>query len=220
VADRVLRRADIVVDGLWNADQVEPALLRDAAHDVEAAVAADRDQRLHAELAQPVDDLARAVAPAAVRHRKGEGIAAVGGAEHGAAEAQQVGRSKPLVQFLKLQWPTQQPHRAIADAEDAPAIARDGAGHDAANDCVEPGAVAATGQQADGLALRVGLPRQVGHAACSPAATIGRPCKAKAAISDRKRRSGETVSANHLQPGSGARLAAPFLGTVTNACFV
>ena len=60
-----------------------------AAQDVEAAVAADADQPVEPQLARPVDHLARTVLHAAVLHRKGEGIAAVGAAEEGAALARQ-----------------------------------------------------------------------------------------------------------------------------------
>ena len=52
VADRVLGRADVVVDRLGNADELDAALLRQPAQDGEAAIAADADERVDAELAQ------------------------------------------------------------------------------------------------------------------------------------------------------------------------
>src|SRR5205823_4086942 len=132
---------------LRDADEVDPALLREAPQDIEAAVAADPDQRLDAEFAQAVDDLAGAVAPAAVRHREGERVAAVGGAENGTAEAQHVDAGPVEAERLGLDRAAQQPHRAVADAVDAPAIALDRAGHDGADHRIEAGAIAAAGQQ-------------------------------------------------------------------------
>ena len=94
-ADRTLGRADIVVDRLRDADQAPVALLRQPAQDREAAVAADADQRVEAELVVAVDDLLGVVDRAAVGGRIGERIAPVGRAEHGAAEMQDAGARCP-----------------------------------------------------------------------------------------------------------------------------
>ncbi len=115
VADRALGGADIIVDRLRNSDEIDPALLGEMAQDGKAAVAADADQRLDAEFAQALDHLARPVAQGTVRHREGKWVAAVGGPENGAAEAQYVDGRDVEVEHLELERPAQQPHRAVAD---------------------------------------------------------------------------------------------------------
>ena len=79
--DRDFRHADIVVDGLGNADERKAAFFRKAAQDIEAAVAADADQRIAFQRIIAVDDFLRTFFDRAVRHRVGERIAFVSGAE-------------------------------------------------------------------------------------------------------------------------------------------
>src|SRR6185437_4642139 len=155
-ADRVLGRADIVVDRLGNADEVDAALLGEPAQDGEAAIAADADERIEAELAHAGDDLFRAVAHAAIGHREGEGIAFVGGAEDRAAEAQDVDVRDAEAELLVVNGPAHQSHRAVMNAEDAPAIALHRARHDRADRRVEARAVAAARQNTNGFAAAGG----------------------------------------------------------------
>ncbi|NJO35970.1 MAG: alpha/beta hydrolase [Rhodospirillales bacterium] len=88
--DRQLGEAEVVVDGLGDADQLDATAGGKFAQDLQAAVAADADERIELQLAIALDHLVCAVDEAAVGHREGEGIALVGGAEDGAAEPQHV----------------------------------------------------------------------------------------------------------------------------------
>ena len=89
VAHRTLGLAHVVVDGLGHADERHARRRQQAAQDVEAAVAADADQPVETKLLQALDHLAGPVLQAAVRHRVGERIAAIGAAEERAALARQ-----------------------------------------------------------------------------------------------------------------------------------
>ena len=85
------------------------------------------------------------------------------------------------VELLVLDRPAHQAHRALADAEDAPAIALDGARDHGADRGVEPGAIAAAGQDADGLRrgerhARVSLPLD------PPLGAVRSPCAGSFAI--------------------------------------
>jgi hypothetical protein len=75
------------VDGLRHADERQPSQRQQAAQDIETAVAADADQAVEIQRVQPFHHLAGTILPAAVRHRKGEGIAAVDAAEDSAASS-------------------------------------------------------------------------------------------------------------------------------------
>src|SRR3546814_16983410 len=61
-------------------------------------------------------DLVGAVDDAAVGHGIGEGVALVGGAEDGAAQAQDVAAEDVEGQLLVLHRPCQQPRGAVADS--------------------------------------------------------------------------------------------------------
>src|SRR5207245_8623139 len=129
------------------------------AQGAEAAGAAEPEERVETKLAIARYELRRTIAQAAIRHREGERVALVGGAEDGAGHAQDVGGDDAHAELLELDRAAHQPHRALADAEDAPAIALDGAADDGADSGVEPGAIATAGQDAD----RLRLPRVACH---------------------------------------------------------
>src|SRR5258708_9582243 len=117
----------MVFNGLGYADKVDAALDRETPQDGKAAMAADADKGVEAERVIPRNDLRRAIEQAAVGHREGEGIALVGGAEDGATKAQDVAGDDAQPEFLEFDRAAHQPHRALADADDAPAIMLDGA---------------------------------------------------------------------------------------------
>src|SRR5579863_7767419 len=58
------------------------------------------------------------------------------------------------MQLLEIERSPQEPHGAVADAANSPAIALDGAGDDCADHRIETGAIATTGQQPDGFSRR------------------------------------------------------------------
>ena len=147
-ADRALGVAEIVVDRLRDADQAPVALLRQPAQDREAAVAADADQRAEAELVVAVDDLVRAVDRAAVGRRIGERIAAVGRAEHGAAEVQDAGDAV-RGQLDRVDRAPEQAVGRLADPEHLPAVAEHRALDHRPDHGVQAGAVPAARQQTD-----------------------------------------------------------------------
>ena len=89
IADGALGIGDVVVDGLGNADEGEPWTRQQAAQDVEAAVATDADQPVEASSRRPSTISPERSFRLPIRHREGEGIAAVGAAEEGAALARQ-----------------------------------------------------------------------------------------------------------------------------------
>ena len=128
-----------------------PASASQAAQDVEAAVAADADQPVELEPAQAFDHLAGTILHAAVLHREGEGIAAVGAAEESAALARQRGVEPSGIERHGLDGPLQKPERAVADADRRPAVAVMGAQRHGADRGVQAGAIAAAGQDADSL---------------------------------------------------------------------
>ena len=108
---------------------------------------------------QPADDLLRPVLDRAVGHRKGERVAAVGGAQDGATLAHDGAGELFGVQHFVLQGPAEQAHRAFLDADDGPAKLRRPGGR-GADHRIEAGAVAAAGQDADTLfACHVGRSR-------------------------------------------------------------
>ena len=153
VTERDLGMAEVVVDGLGDADQVEAALLGQAAQDRQGPVAADADERVQAEHAVALDHLGRAVPAAAVRHGVIEGVALVGGAEDGAADAQQLPGEQVEIERLRLDRAREQPMGALADADHFPAVTLDGAENHGAQHRVEARAVAAAGQDSDPLDL-------------------------------------------------------------------
>ena len=121
------------------------------AQDLEAAVAADADQPVEMQLAQALDHLGRADLLAAVAHREGERIAAIGGAEEGAALARQHGVEPRRIERLGSDRAVQQPVRTVADADCLPAITVMRPQRHRTNGGVEAGAVTAAGEDADAL---------------------------------------------------------------------
>src|SRR3546814_1331309 len=109
--------AKVVVDGLGDGDEVDAALLGQTAQDGLAAVAADADKGI--ELQPPVafDDLSRAIDPAAIGQGIIKRVTLVGGAEDGAAAAQQgaVEEARLELQDVGVHRALQQPRRAVAE---------------------------------------------------------------------------------------------------------
>jgi hypothetical protein len=153
---------DVVVDRLGDADERQATRRQEPAQDLEAAVAADADQPFEPEQRQPIEHLARAVLQAAVRHREGEGIAAVGAAEKRAALAGQRGIEPLGIERLGLDRPLQQAEGAVAEADGRPAVAVMRPEGHRPDRGVQPRAVAAAGQDANSL----------GHEGSSPLDTF------------------------------------------------
>jgi len=148
VADRTFGGADIIVDGLGNADESNFALLSEAAEDGKAAVTADSDQCVEAKQADALDHVWRPVRDAAVGHLIGKRVAAVGGAEDRAGHAHHGEAGASVVEFLRVRRPVQQALGTMVDAKNAPAVALCGTRDNRADHCIEPGAIAAAGQYA------------------------------------------------------------------------
>ena len=146
-ADRPLGVAEIVVDGLGNADQAPIAQLGQAAQGREAAVAADADQRIELQGVIAGCDLGRTVDHAGWT-RIGERVAAIGRAQQGAAHGQDAG-DDVRAQRDRIDRPRQQPVGGLADAEHFPAVAEHGALDHGPDHCIQAGAVATAGQQAE-----------------------------------------------------------------------
>src|SRR4029077_2991725 len=129
----------------------EPGRHQQAAQDVEAAIAADADQAVECQPLEAGDHLARTVLLATVGHGKGEGIAAVGATEEGAALARQRRIEARRIEFDSLDRALQQTERAGAQAHRRPSVAMMGAKCHGADGGVEVAAIAAAGQDADSL---------------------------------------------------------------------
>src|SRR5690606_9185864 len=97
------------VDRLGDADQLDAALAGEPAQDLEAAVPTDADEGVEAEAAIAADDFVRAVLERAVGHREGEGVALVGGAEDGAAAAQDRAVEQDGIELLGARRIVEQP---------------------------------------------------------------------------------------------------------------
>ena len=149
MADGGFGRTHVVVDRLGDADQADAALLRQPAQNREAAVAADADQRIQPQLPVALDDLPGPVDPRAVGHRIVEGVALVGRAQHGSAPTKQLAGKAVGVQHLVLQGPGQQAERAFLDADHGPAAVSVRVQRHSPDGGVQPGAVAAAGQDSD-----------------------------------------------------------------------
>jgi len=147
-ADRGLGHADVIVDRLRHADQRDAALLRQAAEDGQAAVAADADQRVATQIAEIRDDLLGAVFLAAVGHRIGERVALVGRPQNGATLPHHHGIHMVRQQRPDLRRIGQQAKRAIQHADHVPAEDRRAQDH-RPHDGVQSGAITAAGEQTD-----------------------------------------------------------------------
>ena len=128
--------AEVVVDRLGHPDHGD-ALFVQAQRDAERVLAADRHERVHVARAQRRGDLRRAVD--AVR----EGVRARG-AEDRAAARQDPGGGLER-QLDRVVFEHARP--AVAKAQERVASRRRAAAHDGTDDRVEPGAVAASGEQ-------------------------------------------------------------------------
>src|SRR5271163_2766640 len=144
-----LGRGKIVIDGLGNADDLQ-SLLKKVVADLLRTVAADGDDGVDAQLGGIGDDLAGNVARhflAVLDSLVMKRIAAVGGAEDGAAAGQN------SAHFLEREFEgffgTDQAVEAIGDADDLPSVLDDGSLGGGANDGVEAGRVPASGIDAD-----------------------------------------------------------------------
>src|SRR5690606_18728416 len=130
-------------------DEIDPALAREPVHEVDRAVAADADQPVELEHPVTFDDLVGPVDDAAVRHRIGERVTAIGGTEDRGGLAQQLATESSGVEDRRIDRPRHQPLDTVPDADDLPALLTGAMQHDRAQDRVEPGAVAAAGENAD-----------------------------------------------------------------------
>ncbi len=149
VANCDLGLGDIVVDRLGDRHQAEAALLRQLAQDVLTAVSADSDQRLDSEQTQAFDHLFRTVAERAVRHRIGEGVALVRGAQDGARLTQERTVEHVQAELPRARRPVHQAARPLFDTDHCPAMAFDRTMDDGAQRRVQAGAIAAAGEHAE-----------------------------------------------------------------------
>src|SRR3546814_10456331 len=103
----------------------------------------------------PLWDLSRAIDPAASGQGIIKRVTLVGVAEDGAAAAQQgaVEEARLELQDVGVHRALQQPRRAVADADDVPAVVTGRTQHHRPQRRVEAGAVAAAGENADPLRL-------------------------------------------------------------------
>jgi hypothetical protein len=174
VADRDLGQADIVVDGLGDADQLDPALLGEAAQNGQRAVAADADQGIEIERAVALDDLVAAVDAAAIVERIIEGVAPVRGAEDRAGHPEQGAVEEREVKLLRLDGTGHEAGGALVDADHLPAVALDRPVGHGADHGVQPRAIAAAGQDADPFDLRHGRLRWAGLVSQSRGSVSGK----------------------------------------------
>ena len=151
IADGALGAADVIIDGFRHADEGQARRRQQPAQDVEAAVAADADQPVEMQLTQALVHLGRAVLQRAVGHRVGERIAAIGAAEERAALARQRRIEPGRIERLGGDRTAQQTECAVADADRLPAVTMVGAQGHGPDGGVEAGAIAAAGQDTDGL---------------------------------------------------------------------
>ena len=89
-----------------------------------------------------------------------ERIAVIDRPQDRAALTQHIARERVQGQFLVVERTAHQPHRALMNSENAPAITVHGAMHDRAENGVQPGAIAAAGQYPDGFLVGHGIPRR------------------------------------------------------------
>ena len=137
-AEGHLGAAEVVVDGLGHADHGKAVLAVKAVGDAERVLAADGDQAVDVEaLERRADGVDAVVALERVGPR---------GAEDRAAAGQDPARD---VVGQRLAVAVQRAAPAVAEAEDLVAVVQRGLAHDRADDRVEAGAVAATGEDAD-----------------------------------------------------------------------
>ena len=140
------RAVDVVVDRLRDPDERNP-LLVELVRDRERAVTTDADQRIEPHLLEHFHDAVGVVERALWRDdRLGKRIAAVDGAEDGAAEAQDTGHvlRRELARSLRID----QSIEAVLETKTFDAGVT-GRFDDGANDGVEARSVAATSQNAD-----------------------------------------------------------------------
>jgi hypothetical protein len=132
-AERTVRRRDVVVDRLRDADDRQ-AGVRQHPRRRQRALAADRDQRVDAELTGHVlRVLAGLAEPVALE---------AGGAEDGAAAGED---ATDRVQVEGTVAAFQQSRETVLEADHLVAVVRDGTVHDRPDHCVQPRAVAACG---------------------------------------------------------------------------
>ena len=155
---------DVVVDRLWHADDGDAALA-ELVCDREGAVAADHDQRVEPDLVKHLADAIRVVVRAVRRrHQLMKRIAAIDGAEDGAAEpqdARHVAR-RQHARAIRLEEAVE----AVFEADALDAAVGRGL-DDGADDGVQAGRVAAAGEDADALIadIRSSVSRKAGAAA-------------------------------------------------------
>ena len=176
--DSAFGMAEIIVDGLGDADQIDPALSGKAAQYGKAAIAADTDECVETELAIALDDFPGAVAETAIGGGIGERIAAIGRAQDGSALMQDAldgircelgGRDRTLEQAV----------RRLVDPDHRPAKAMR-AQHRATDHRIETGTVAAAGHDAYSLVGRLVLSHGVpssGRAGCQSVPTWMSSCR-------------------------------------------
>ncbi|MNX90407.1 hypothetical protein D3C86_1224530 [compost metagenome] len=150
-AEGLVRRVEVVVDGLGDADQVH-ALLGQVVPDAEGAVAADEDQRIQAQLVVAADHLVRHVLEhglAILDDRVLEGVAAVGGPEDGAAPRDDAADVVEAEGHDEVRL--EQAVEAVPNADDLPAVLGDRHLGDGADDGVQAGGIPAAGRNCDAL---------------------------------------------------------------------
>ena len=137
-AERVVRRLQVVVDRLGDADDLDP-VLRETVGRGECALAADRDDAVDLVPVESLGDVLGSPALALV------GVGAAG-AQDGAADLRQ---ALHLVSGQRHEVTVDQATPSISDADELQVVRGGALEHDAADDRVEAGAVAAARQDAD-----------------------------------------------------------------------
>jgi hypothetical protein len=90
VSDGCFRRANVIVDGFWDAYEAKAPLLGEPSDDFETSITTDTDQPVDSELSYAVYDLCRPVHDTSIGHWERERISLIGGAENGPAQTQDI----------------------------------------------------------------------------------------------------------------------------------
>ena len=145
-AERVVGRTQVVVDGLRHADDVD-AVFRESVRGGQGALAADRDDAVDAMLCESLRDVLGAAARAVV------GVGAAGAEDRTALP----GQALHLMPGERHEVAVDDSAPAVADPDELQVVGGRALEHDAADDRVQAGAIAAAGQDAD---LHGGRPRE------------------------------------------------------------
>ena len=111
--------------------------------DRKTAVTTYADQRIGTGQPKTLDKLLRPIAFAPARARKGEGVALVGGAQDSSAHPQECTVVNVEAEFHGIDRPMEQPHRALPNTYDPPAVSLNRAMHHGADNPIQTGTITA-----------------------------------------------------------------------------